>query len=157
MLLTVSWGVIDNEQPGFVVETGKSQVDTKSRTDGEDEKKQSALAPPSDAVSATTREEGEEETTQWPIFIRPSISGKDISVDLPRTAPFMTLHQVRQQIEPQLQTASPRIRFIYLGKIVPESTTLIPNASTSSSASGSLLLDKQAVIQAMVSANVGPH
>jgi hypothetical protein len=31
---------------------------------------------------------------------------------------------------------------------------LIPNASTSSSTSGSLLLDKQAVIQAMVSTNV---
>ncbi|SAM05163.1 hypothetical protein [Absidia glauca] len=159
-----------NEQQGFVVDTGKAQIDSGSKSRPDDGEKQPSQAPAFTlgAVSTTTATttttmattmttmEEEEDSTVWPIFIRPSISGKDISVDLPRTAPFWTLQQLRQHIEPQLQTTHTplRIRFIYLGKILPESTTLIPNASTSSSTSGSLLLDKQAVIQAMVSTNV---
>lgn len=173
-LLSLKWCsplslIIDNEQQGFVVDTGKAQIDSGSKSRPDDGEKQPSQAPAFTlgAVSTTTATttmtttnmtamEEEEDSTVWPIFIRPSISGKDISVDLPRTAPFWTLHQLRQHIEPQLQTTTTplRIRFIYLGKILPESTTLIPNASTSSSASGSLLLDKQAVIQAMVSTNV---
>ncbi|KAI8337113.1 hypothetical protein BC941DRAFT_513776 [Chlamydoabsidia padenii] len=149
-----------NEQQEFVLDAGKTKDQVDGESSGIQDEKQSSFPSSSSftTTGAATKETSNNNnqtttTTHWPIFIRSSMSGKDIPVDLPGTAPFWTVHQLRQHIEPQLATDtnhSPlRIRFIYLGKILSDTTTLIPSAHTSTC--DSLLIDKHAVIQAMVS------
>ncbi|KAI8097108.1 uncharacterized protein BX664DRAFT_325582 [Halteromyces radiatus] len=207
-----------NEQPGYVVEVGKSvdRFETEDLNNGQNEKKQGKNDFDKDndeninnnsSSSSGSNNKGDTNCNQgpnsennsdkrstdtekapvmhsndnntctidssssaavWPIVIRLSLTGKDISVDLPQQAPYWTLQQLQQALEPKIHqllssssssSSGPiRIRFIHLGKILPHHTKLIPSSLSSSTSAAShytattncLTLEKYGVIQAMV-------
>lgn len=73
--------------------------------------------------TATEQQTREEET--WPILIRSASNGTQTEkqVDIPITAPFMTVSQLKTeiQLEPHQQ-----VKLIYLGRILKDDFTLVP-------------------------------
>ncbi|CAO3592055.1 unnamed protein product [Absidia cylindrospora] len=123
-----------------------------------------------DLSSTNDTDDTDDTSGGWPIIIRSSMAGKDITMQLPglESTPYWTIHELRQHLEPQLQeialasssssssstaNLTLRIRFIHLGKILSETTTLIPRShhNTTTTPSDSIIMDKYGVIQAMVS------
>jgi hypothetical protein len=68
-------------------------------------------------------------TDDTPIIVRLSIA-RDVKVRIPSTIPFITVHQLRSRLyehnDLDISSATHTIRFIHLGKILKDTTTIQP-------------------------------
>lgn len=83
----------------------------------------------------------------WTILVRLSSSAKDIAVDIPTTAPFMTVAELKQKI-----TLNPdqQIKLIHLGRILQDNYHLVPSTTEISNKSDTIKVSNRGVIQAMI-------
>ncbi|KAG0182431.1 hypothetical protein DFQ28_010919 [Apophysomyces sp. BC1034] len=87
----------------------------------------------------------------WPIQVRLSLNAQDVGLSIPVSAPFMTIAGLRQMLQPHIDTSQPtRIKFIYLGRILADSLLIVP-ATVPTPKQNCVRIQKDSVIQAMVS------
>ncbi|KAI8992377.1 hypothetical protein BDB01DRAFT_847759 [Pilobolus umbonatus] len=93
----------------------------------------------------------------WPIFVRLSNNGQDISIQAPTEPPYLTVNGLRKQLYPHLDTPHPkRVKLIYLGRILPDEHIIIPTMTDTDAAppvpkNRIIRIQREGVIQAMVS------
>ncbi|ORE03480.1 hypothetical protein BCV72DRAFT_31667 [Rhizopus microsporus var. microsporus] len=87
----------------------------------------------------------------YPILVRFSNNGQDVTVQLPTEPPYLTIAQLRKQMLPHFNGQLNQIKFIYLGRvlsdqfiIVPSGTSIVKNKSTV------IQMQQECVIHAMV-------
>lgn len=70
-----------------------------------------------------------EETTDTPIIVRLSIA-RDVKIRIPSSSPYITVSQLRTRLydhhDLNISASTHTIRFIYLGKILKDTTTIQP-------------------------------
>ncbi|KAF7727123.1 hypothetical protein EC973_007984 [Apophysomyces ossiformis] len=96
-----------------------------------------------------TMRAGSPKVETWPIQVRLS-NAQDVRLTIPASAPFMSIAGLRQSLQPHIDNASStRIKFIYLGRILPDALLIVP--ATADTTKNCIRIQKDSVIQAMVS------
>lgn len=96
-----------------------------------------------------------QDTTTWPILVRLSNNGQDITIQVPIHPPYLTVGGLRKELLPQLESSA-RVKLIYLGRILPDNHAIIPTSTTDADApppppkNRAIHIQKEGVIQAMV-------
>lgn len=85
--------------------------------------------------------------TLWTILVRISTSAKDVAVDIPTTAPFMTVADLKQKISLE---SDQKIKLIHLGRILQDNFTLVPSTTEITNKSDTIKVSNRGVIQAMI-------
>lgn len=91
-----------------------------------------------------------------PIIVRLSIA-RDVKVRIPSTAPFMTVQQLRTRLyehnDLDISSTTHTIRFIHLGKILKDTTTIQPIQPDSKckNSSEAVFVNDGGIIQALLS------
>ncbi|KAL0082053.1 hypothetical protein F4703DRAFT_1795098 [Phycomyces blakesleeanus] len=88
----------------------------------------------------------------WPVQIRLSSTGQDISVSIPTCAPFLSVEGLRQQLVPHIKPGC-QVKLIYLGKLLLDTMLILPNTAHTLSKNQALSIQRDGVIQAMVYKN----
>lgn len=92
--------------------------------------------------------------TTWPIFVRLSNNGQDISFQVPTQPPYLTVSGLRQELLPHLEKNA-RVKLIYLGRILPDQHVIVPTQTDADAPlpppkNRAIQIQKEGVIQAMV-------
>lgn len=91
----------------------------------------------------------------WPIIVRLSNNGQDITISVPTQPPYLTVAGLREALLPHLEKEA-RVRLIYLGRILPDQHIIVPTETTDDDIplpppkKRSILIQKEGVIQAMI-------
>lgn len=86
--------------------------------------------------------------TTWTILVRLSNSAvKDILVDIPTTAPFLTVSDLKKKVPVEPDQL---IKLIHLGRILQDDFKLVPSTTTTDSKSDTIKVSNRGVIQAMI-------
>ncbi|KAL9550001.1 hypothetical protein MBANPS3_004940 [Mucor bainieri] len=93
-------------------------------------------------------------TTTWPIYVRLSNNGQDITFQVPTQPPYLTVSGLRQELLPHLEKNA-RVRLIYLGRILPDQHVIVPTQTDADAPlpppkNRAIQIQKEGVIQAMV-------
>ncbi|CAO3609111.1 unnamed protein product [Mucor fragilis] len=107
-----------------------------------------AAAAAAAAASPTTT------TTTWPIYVRLSNNGQDITFQVPTQPPYLTVSGLRQELLPHLEKNA-RVKLIYLGRILPDQHVIVPTQTDADAPlpppkNRTIQIQKEGVIQAMV-------
>ncbi|KAG2194839.1 hypothetical protein INT47_007901 [Mucor saturninus] len=88
-------------------------------------------------------------TTQplWTILVRLTSSAQDIAVDIPTSAPFMTVADLKQKIT---LNSDQQIKLIHLGRILQDNFHLVPSTTEISNKADTIKVSNRGVIQAMI-------
>lgn len=100
-----------------------------------------------DATATTT-------ITTWPIYVRLSNNGQDITFQVPTQPPYLTVSGLRQELLPHLDKNA-RVKLIYLGRILPDQHVIVPTQTDADAPlpppkNRAIQIQKEGVIQAMV-------
>lgn len=86
--------------------------------------------------------------TTWTILVRLSNSAvKDILVDIPTTAPFLTVSDLKKKVPVE---PDQHIKLIHLGRILQDDFKLVPSTTTTDIKSDTIKVSNRGVIQAMI-------
>ncbi|CEP16918.1 hypothetical protein [Parasitella parasitica] len=93
-------------------------------------------------------------TSTWPIYVRLSNNGQDITLQVPTQPPYLTVSGLRQELLPHLEK-NVRVKLIYLGRILPDQHVIVPTQTDADSPlpppkNRAIQIQKDGVIQAMV-------
>ncbi|GAN01584.1 hypothetical protein MAM1_0009c01018 [Mucor ambiguus] len=93
-------------------------------------------------------------TTTWPIYVRLSNNGQDITLQVPTQPPYLTVSGLRQELLPHLEKDA-RVKLIYLGRILPDQHVIVPTQTDADAPlpppkNRAIQIQKEGVIQAMV-------
>lgn len=93
-------------------------------------------------------------STTWPIYVRLSNNGQDITIQVPTQAPYLTVAGLKEALLPHLEKDA-RVRLIYLGRILPDQHMIVPTETDDDiplppPKKRSVLIQKEGVIQAMI-------
>jgi hypothetical protein len=93
-------------------------------------------------------------TTTWPIYVRLSNNGQDITFQVPIQPPYLTVSGLRQELLPHLDKNA-RVKLIYLGRILPDQHVIVPTQTDADAPlpppkNRAIQIQKEGVIQAMV-------
>lgn len=111
----------------------------------------SSSSPPPAAQQA----QATQDTTTWPIFVRLSNNGQDITIQVPIHPPYLTVGGLRKELLPHLESSA-RVKLIYLGRILPDNHVIVPTQTSEADAplpppkNRAIQIQKEGVIQAMV-------
>lgn len=94
----------------------------------------------------------------WPIYVRLSSNGQDITIQVPIEPPYLTVGELRKELLPHLDhnTSSTRVKLIYLGRILPDQHVIVPTQPADIDSplppprNKAIQIQKEGVIQAMV-------
>ncbi|EPB92296.1 hypothetical protein HMPREF1544_00865 [Mucor circinelloides 1006PhL] len=92
--------------------------------------------------------------TTWPIYVRLSNNGQDITFQVPTQPPYLTVSGLRQELLPRLEKNA-RVKLIYLGRILPDQHVIVPTQTDADAPlpppkNRAIQIQKEGVIQAMV-------
>lgn len=92
--------------------------------------------------------------TTWPIYVRLSNNGQDITFQVPTQPPYLTVSGLRQELLPHLEKNA-RVKLIYLGRILPDQHVIVPTQTDADAPlpppkNRAIQIQKEGVIQAMV-------
>ncbi|KAH8549291.1 hypothetical protein BGW37DRAFT_113007 [Umbelopsis sp. PMI_123] len=96
------------------------------------------------------------ESTETPIIVRLSIA-RDIKIRIPSTSPYITVSQLRTRLydhnDLSISPSTHTIRFIYLGKILKDTTTIqpIPSDSKCKNSADAVFVNDGGIVQALLS------
>jgi hypothetical protein len=90
----------------------------------------------------------------WPIFVRLSNNGQDITIQVPTQPPYLTVGGLRQALLSHLEKNA-RVKLIYLGRILPDKHVIVPTQTDADvplppPKNRAIQIQKEGVIQAMV-------
>lgn len=90
----------------------------------------------------------------WPIIVRLSSNGQDITIQAPIHKPYLTVAGLRQQLLPHFDKNA-QVKLIYLGRILSDQLLIIPTETDEDTPlpppkKKEVQIQKQGVIQAMV-------
>lgn len=110
-----------------------------------------------DSSIPTTTEAPTSSSITWPIFVRLSNNGQDITIQVPIEPPYLTVAGLRKELLPHLEnnTSLTRVKLIYLGRILPDQHVIVPTANDADvplppPKNRAIQIQKEGVIQAMV-------
>lgn len=94
------------------------------------------------------------EAQSWPVLVRLSNNGQDITIQVPTEPPYLTVAGLREALLPHLEKNS-RVRLIYLGRILPDQHMIVPTETDDDiplppPKKRTVLIQKEGVIQAMI-------
>jgi hypothetical protein len=90
----------------------------------------------------------------WPIFVRLSSNGQDITIQVPTHPPYMTVSGLRQKLLPHFEKNA-KVKLIYLGRILTDQHSIIPTETDDDTPlpppkKKLIQIQKEGVIQALI-------
>ncbi|KAI8390944.1 uncharacterized protein BYT42DRAFT_610213 [Radiomyces spectabilis] len=89
--------------------------------------------------------------SSWPILVRLSSTAQDIQLEIPCVPPYIDTVGLRRLLYAHVDPTTQQIRLIHLGKLLQDSSLIVPADITTSVPVSAVKIAKRGVIQAMIS------